>query len=169
MHHLSQVLTRTLFIRCSKVTGAFQSPNGITLNRYIPCLMVNVVLCWASGTSSTCQYPQRKLRMLNQDEPTMKLRAWQGTRVLESDNVKALIIITEVSTAMSQDVGTDNYVNWTNKEGHDWYPPIPQTLLFFDMSWMRLALVLSGSCVAFSLLAAAFLIMTEAILITEGR
>lgn len=49
--------------------------------------------------------------MLNQDEPTMKLRAWQGTRVLESDNVKALIINTEVSTAMGQDVGTDDYVN----------------------------------------------------------
>lgn len=62
---------RTCSINRKKVAEALQKPNGITRNYHSPMPMVKAVLGLASGANSTCQYPLRRSRELNQLDPAI--------------------------------------------------------------------------------------------------
>ena len=59
----------TRSIKCWKVAGALQSPNGITLNAKRPSVVQNAVLLQSILASSTCQYPLTKSKVLNHCDP----------------------------------------------------------------------------------------------------
>jgi len=48
---------KTFSINCSKVAGALQRPNGMTLNCHNPLSMENAVFSLSSELTCTCQYP----------------------------------------------------------------------------------------------------------------
>ena len=60
---------KTVSISRSKVAGALHSPNGMTLNSYNPSRVAKAVLFLSTGSSSTCQYPAFKSRVLNHLDP----------------------------------------------------------------------------------------------------
>ena len=65
--HLYPCNTRS--INLSKVAGALQSPNGMTLNWKSPECVAKAVLHLASGDRDTCQYPLARSRVENHRLP----------------------------------------------------------------------------------------------------
>src|SRR5215212_744637 len=55
--YCQRISRNTVSIKRWKVAGALHNPNGITVNSYVPNLVIKVDFSWSLWSSSTCQNP----------------------------------------------------------------------------------------------------------------
>ena len=94
----------TRSINLSKVAGALQNPNGMTLNWKSPECVAKAVLHQASGDRDTCQYPLARSRVENHCLPAKYIQciiySRHRVRVLDRRQIQPAVIHTEPGSAI---------------------------------------------------------------------